>query len=163
MSNTIAKKWPTVGFFDLFSPLPPAECVARLNAITRYEPSPIEGSVKKDNFRICLRYQPWGGVQARNSFQPYLSGKLRDLDGGTIIHCHFTLHPLVIGLLVFMCCFAVVVVIMSHDWRFISILLVPIIFVSVGSAVSWTERELIMSRLGSAINARFCDRGEAPA
>ena len=149
MSDPIAKKCPPLGFFDLFSSLPPAECVARLKAITKYEQSHLEGSVKKDNFRICLRYPPWGVVQARNSFQPYLSGKLRDLDGGTIIHCHFTPHPLVIGFLIFMCCFAVVVMIMSPDWRFISIPLIALIFVSIGYAASWTERELIMSRLES--------------
>jgi hypothetical protein len=135
----------------LFSPLPRAECVARIAAIARNESSPLIGSVKEKYFRVGWRYQPLCGLRFRNSFKPYLFGKVREFDGGTMIRCHFTLDPLV---LVFTCFFAfgaAVAVMAMHDWTFISALLFILVF---GSAVSWGERELIMGRLAAAINAR---------
>jgi hypothetical protein len=154
MSDTIAKKRPPFGLFELFSPFPRAECVTRLAAITRLESSPLVGPVKKKYFRVCLRYQSFDGVRARNSFQPQLFGMLRDGDGGTIIRCYFALHPMVMGILVFWCCGVALAAIMAHDWRILAILLIALILAFVGSAVAWGERELIMYWLGASIGAR---------
>jgi hypothetical protein len=128
-----------------------SECAARIAAITRYGSSPLIGSVKEKYFRVGWRYQPWSGLHTRNSFKPYLFGKFREFAGGTIIRCHFSLHPLV---LVFTCFFAVgaaVAAIVGHDLSFISVLVLLLVL---GSAVSWGERELIIDRLAAAINAR---------
>jgi hypothetical protein len=154
MSDTLGKKWPPFGLFELFSPLPHVECVARLVAITRDASSPLEGSVRERYFRVCWRYQPVGLSRVRNSFQPYLFGRFRGLDGGTIIRCHFTLHPIVIWALAITGCVGIAGVAIAHDWRFTSVPLMGLILASAGSAVSWVEREFIMYRLGAAINAR---------
>ena len=135
----------------LFSPLGRAECVARIAATTRYETSDLVGSVQHGYFRVGWRYQPSRGLNVRNSFKPYLFGKLRDFDGGTIIRCHFTLDRLVLAVTCLFALGAAAAAIVAHNWSFVAVLLFLLVF---GSAISWGERELIMDRLASAINAR---------
>lgn len=148
MSDASAKKRPPLGLFELFRPFR-APCVKRLAAITRLESSPLAGPVKEKYFRVRLRYQPFNGVRVRNSFQPQLFGRLRDGSGGTVIRCYFTLHPMVMGILVFWCCAAAVAAVMAHNWSILAILLFPLMLVFAGAAVSWGERELIMQWVGA--------------
>ena len=150
MLDLIPKQKLLLGQFRLVSPLTPAECASRLRATMGNEKTSLFGSVGRDYFRIAWRYQP-GMVHVRNSFRPYLFGRLQAFDGGTIVRCHFTLHPLILGLLIFILCMGGVAVVALQNWTFV---VFPLLLLLAGFAVSWGERELIVFDVAAAINAR---------
>lgn len=154
MSDTIATHRKRAPLFYLFSTLPAAECVARLGAMMGADASLLDGWVSKECFRVGWRCRSGGFAQALNPFRPYVIGWLRDFHGSTIVHCHFTLRPAVIGVLVALAGFAAAAVMLSLDWRWLAVPLVALLFVALGSALAWRERELIMLRVAGAINAR---------
>jgi hypothetical protein len=139
------------GQFTLISPLTVADCASRLMATTRNESLSLFGSAKENHFRVAWRYQPTM-VRVRNSFKPYLFGKLQSFDGGTRVRCHFTLHPLVMGVLIWIACMGGVGVVMLHNW---SLVLFPLVIVLAGVALSWAERELLVHDVANAINAHL--------
>jgi hypothetical protein len=150
MSELIPKQKLAFGQFTLVSPLTPAECVSRLAAKIRNERSSLSGSAKNNYFRVAWRYQPTM-VRVRNSFTPYLFGKLEGFDGGTAVRCHFTLHPLVMGILIGVVCMGAIAVVMLHDWTFIAMVFLILL---AGLGLSWGERELLVYDVATAINAR---------
>jgi hypothetical protein len=150
MLELIPKRKLAFGQFTLVSPLTPAECISRLTAMIQNERSSLSGSAKKNYFRVAWRYQPTV-VRVRNSFAPYLFGKLEGFDGGTAVRCHFTLHPLVLGFSIGFACMGAIPVVMAHDWTFIAMLFLLLL---AGLGVSWGERELLVYDVATAINAR---------
>jgi hypothetical protein len=154
MSDTIAMHRKPAALFYLFSPLPAGECVARLGAMMGADASLLDGWVTKERFRVCWRCPPRGITQALNPCRPFLFGGLRDFHGTTMVHCHFTLHPAVIGVLVALAGFSAAAATLSLDGRWFAIPLLALLFVAMASALAWRERELIMLRLAGAINAR---------
>jgi hypothetical protein len=86
---------------QLFSPLPPAECVSRLAAAMDTERSalfslaglfgsrPVVGRVTETSLRLRKR------IGYRNSFQSYLAATLRSEAGGTVISGEVAMHPFV--------------------------------------------------------------------
>jgi hypothetical protein len=137
MPELLPKQKLAFGQFTLVSPLTPAECVSRLTAMIRKEGSSLSGSAKKNCFRIAWRYQPTM-VRVRNSFTPYL------------IRCHFTLHPMVMGILIGVACMGVIAAVMLHDWMLISMVFLILL---AGLGFSWGERELLVYDVATAINA----------
>jgi len=89
--------------------------------------------------------------QSGNSFKPYLFGRLFHSSGGTIVRCHFTFHPIVMGAFLWILCMGIVAAITVHVWTFV---LVPLVILLVGSGISWGERELLVQDVASALNAR---------
>jgi hypothetical protein len=149
MPELIPKQKLAFGQFTLVSPLTPGECISRLTAMIRMEGSSLSGSAKKNCFRVAWRYQPTM-VRIRNSFAPYLFGKLEGFDGGTAIRCHFTLHPMVMGILIGVACMGVIAAVMLHDWMLISMVFLILL---AGLGFSWGERELLVYDVATAINA----------
>jgi hypothetical protein len=149
MGDLIPKQKLAFGKFTLVSTLTPAECASRLAAIIQNPAASLFGSAREKCFRVRWRYQP-SVVHVRNSFRPYLFGKLQGFDGGTLVRCHFTLHPLVIGLLIYMACMGSLALVTFHNWTFI---LVPFVVLLTGIGVSWGERELLVYDVATAINA----------
>lgn len=142
-----AMKSPLVGSFELFSPLARDACSGRLKAMTLYPTSPLIGWVDQDSFRICCRTK---GV--RNSFRPYLFGRMRDVDGGTRMSCHFSMHPLVLAFCGFWLFVVIVAAFMTPDWPFVIVFLaVFMLVVAAGYAISLPERELILDQLKYSI------------
>src|SRR5215475_9318207 len=103
MADLIPKQRLAFGHFTLVSPLSSAECASRLATMIQRPNSSLFGSARENRFRVAWRYAPTV-VHVRNSFKPYLFGKLQGFDGRTIVGCHFTFHPLVIGLMIFVAC-----------------------------------------------------------
>jgi hypothetical protein len=149
MADLIPKQRLAFGQFILVSPLTSAECTSRLAAMIQSPKSALFGSARVNRFRVAWRYKPTL-IRARNSFKPYLFGRLQGFNGGTIVRCHFTFHPLVIGFLIYMAFMGVLAVVMLHNWTFV---LVPLVILLVGLGVSWGERELLVCDVASAINA----------
>jgi hypothetical protein len=147
----VQKRKLLFGQFTLISPLTVAECASRLMATTRDERSSLFGAAKENYFRVAWRYQPTV-VRVRNSFRPYLFGKLESFDGGTLVRCHFTLHPLVMAVLLWIAGMGGVGVIMLHNWILV---LFPRVIVLAGVALSWGERELLVHDVATAINAHL--------
>ena len=156
MANLIPKQKLAFGGFTLVSPLNPAECSSRLAAAIRSPSSTLLGSAGEKRFRVAWRY-PLAAVNVRNSFKPYLFGRMHASAGGTTICCHFTFHPLVMVVFLWVLCMGTVAAIMVHVWTF---LLVPLVILLVGTGISWTERELLLHDVASTINAR--PQGGAP-
>ncbi len=150
MLVSIPKQKLAFGPFTLVSTLTPAECGSRLEAAIRNERSSLWGSANERSFRVAWRYQP-GAVYARNSFKPYLFGRFQSTGRGTVVRCHFTLHPLVLALLVFIACIGAAAVVALHTWTFV---VAPVAIVTLGVVVSWGERELLLYDVASAINGR---------
>jgi hypothetical protein len=146
----IPKQRLAFGQFTLVSSLTAAECTSRLAAMIRNPRSSLSGSARENRFRVAWRYQPTA-VHVRNSFKPYLFGKLQSIDDGTIVRCHFTLHPLVIGLLILVLCMGGIGVVMLHNW---TLVLMPLVILLAGVSLSWGERELLVYDVASALNAR---------
>jgi hypothetical protein len=158
MADLIPKQRLAFGQFTLVSPLTPAECASRLAAMIQSPRSSLFGSTREKCFRVSWRYQP-AVVHLRNSFKPYLFGKLQGFNGGTIVRCHFTMHPLVIGLLIYLACMGALVVVMLHIWTFV---LVPLVILLTGIGLSWGERELLVWDVANAINAQPEAHGRFP-
>ena len=150
MADLIPKRKLAFGQFTFVSSLTPAECASRLAAAIRSPSSTLLGSAREKRFRVAWRY-PFAAINVRNSFKPYLFGKLRASDGGTTIRCHFTFHPLVIGLFLWVMCLGTVAAVMVHVWTFV---VVPLVILIVGAGISWGERELLVQDVMSALNAR---------
>jgi hypothetical protein len=151
MSDLIPKRKLAFGSFLLVSPLTSAECASRLTAMIQNPRSSLSGFAREKCFRVAWQYQPTA-VFVRNSFKPYLFGKLQGFDGGTRVLCHFTLHPLVIGVLICVACMGAAGVVMLHNW---TLILVPLVILLAGLGLSWGERELLVYDVTSAINARL--------
>src|SRR5215467_10106736 len=96
MSEAISKSSLLFGPFKLFSPLSPSEGVARLQA------SPLQGTVKETYFRLCRRRQDVFEPVFRTSFKPFLFARIQESGSGTLMRCHFTLHPLALVALALM-------------------------------------------------------------
>jgi len=89
---------------QLYSPHPPAECVARLRAVINSEhlfclpnwfgTEPVSGRVTETSLRLSKR------IWYRNSFQSFLFAKMRPEAGGTVISGKVGMHPFTS---VFMC------------------------------------------------------------
>jgi hypothetical protein len=71
-------------------------------------------------------------------------------DDGTIVRCHFSFHPVIIGLMLYVACMSALAVVMLHNWTFV---LAPLVILLVGVGISWGERELLVSDVANAINA----------
>src|SRR5262249_17767789 len=138
------------GQFTLASPLTPAECASRLAGAMRRPNSTLLGSAREGRFRVAWRYS-FGAINVRNSFRPYLFGRMLGWTGGTLIRCHFTFHPVVIGAFLWVLLMGTVAAITAHIWTFV---LVPFVILLVGSGISWGERELLVQDVMSALNAR---------
>ena len=150
MAGLIPKQRLAFGRFTLLSPLSPAECASRLLGAMR-RPSPtLLGSADEKRFRVGWRY-PLAAVRVRHSFKPYLFGRLFHSSGGTIVRCHFTFHPIVMGAFLWILCMGIVAAITVRVWTFV---LVPLVILLVGSGISWGERELLVQDVASALNAR---------
>jgi hypothetical protein len=86
---------------QLFSPLPPTECAARLAAAIDTESSvpfslnglfgskPVVGRVTATSLRLRKR------IRYQNSFQNHLAARLRAEAGGTVISGGVAMHPFV--------------------------------------------------------------------
>ena len=86
---------------EIFSPLPSAECAARLASAIDVERSvlfssaalfgskPVIGQATESSLRLRKR------INYRNSFQSFLFGIMRPQQGGTLISCTFAMHPMV--------------------------------------------------------------------
>ncbi len=86
---------------ELFSPLPPIECAARLASAIDCERSalisfssifgskPIAGKVTETSLRLRKR------IGYRNSFQNFLTATMRPEGTGTVISGEFAMHPIV--------------------------------------------------------------------
>jgi hypothetical protein len=149
MFDLVSKQQLLFRPFALVSPLTPAECVSRLRAATS-QTSSLDGSVKVNSFRVTWRYQP-SIVYVRNSFWPYLFGRFQPSESGTIIRCHFTLHPAVLAIVAFVACMGAGSAAVLPDWSFVLFLL---LIVFAGTVLSWGERELLVHDVASALNAR---------
>ena len=154
MPSLIPMRRLALGRFTLLSPLKPAECASRLMGAIRRPSATLLGSADEKRFRVGWRY-PLAAVNVRNSFKPYLFGRLLGLPGGTMIQCHFTFHPIVMVAFLWILCMGIVAAIAVHVWTFV---LVPLVILLVGSAISWGERELLVQDVASALNARPEDR-----
>jgi hypothetical protein len=65
-----------------------------------------------------------------------------------------TLHPLVLGILIYVCAFVALAVVLAQDWRVLPFLLFPLALTTLGCATSWGEREYVLDRVRAAIGAR---------
>ena len=107
-AEILEKRWfggstCTVDFnrIQLFSPLPPAECVSRLVAVMDTEQSaifslaglfgskPVIGRVTETSLQLRKR------IGYRNSFQSFLAATLRPEAGGTVISGEVAMHAFV--------------------------------------------------------------------
>ncbi len=151
------KKLPVFSSFELFSTLPRERCIARMAAHSQYRESPLRGDLKENYFRVCRRNQLVYGMGSRNSFRPYLVGKLEDVDGGGArIRCHFTLARSVLAMMIFVSVFFGTALINEPAARGIvsGFLLVFISVILIGVALDWRDREYIMEHVGDALGAR---------
>jgi hypothetical protein len=92
---------PAPGRLEIFSPLPPAECAARLASTIDRERSllfsstallgskPVIGQASESSLRLRKR------IRYRNSFQSFLFATMRPQQGGTLISGTFAMHPMV--------------------------------------------------------------------
>jgi hypothetical protein len=148
MPDTASSPHLLLRSFELFSPLSPPECMARLSLQTKSQTLPLQGAVDHEYFRLSWRNLPDGSAYIRNSFNPVLFGLMRPSGSGTLMRCHFTLARSVL-FFIFVCA---TVTALAGDAR---VFFPMMLFTLSGIGMSWGERQLLINQVRIATSARF--------